>query len=480
MNKVQIIKSLFWKLIERAGVQGITFVISLLLARLLTPEDYGMISLTTIFISISNVFVQSGLSTSIIQKKTPDSLDYSTVFYCSVVLSLLIYIILYLSSPYISVFFGIADLNKILRVLSLNIIFGAFISIQNAYASKKLMYKEVFKSAIIASVLSGIVGIIAAYMELGVWALVIQQLLSSILNCIILYLIIPWRPSLSFSLKRFKELFNFGSNILFSELVNNVFINLRGLVIGKFYTASALGYFNRGRHFPELIMNNVNGAIQSVMLVAYSSEQDNNIILKRMVRRSMKISAFIVFPLMIGMAVIAEPLVIVLLTEKWRSSVIYIQICALTFMWMPIHTANLQVIKAMGHSQLILKLELIRKIIELIVLIISIRFGVIVIALGEVFTTILSLLINLYPNKKLISYSIKEQFKDVLPSLSAAVIMAILIYPIGFLNINYGLQLIAQVFLGGVVYLIIAKLLRMESYTYLLNSVKELKSQNLV
>lgn len=476
MNKITIVKSLIWKLSEGFGVQGITFVISLLLARLLTPEDYGVISMTTIFITLSNVLIQSGLSASILQKKEPDALDFSTSLIATFVVSIMIYCLLIMFSPQISDFFNMPLLSPVLRVLAFKIIIDAFFSIINAYASKTLQYNKSFFSSTTASLVSGIVGIVMALNGLGVWSLVVQQLLKSLLSCVLLTILLRWIPKWKFSFMRLKTLLQYGTNILLSDLINNIFLNIRTILIGKFFTSSDLGIYNRGRQFPQFIMTNVNDAIQSVMFVAYSNQQDNRDTLKQMTRKSMKISSFIIFPMMIGLAVLARPLILLILTETWSDSIIFIQITSLSFMLMPIHTTNLQVIKATGNSKLILKLELVRKIIELFVLMISFKFGLITIALGELLTTVISLIINLNPNKRIISYGLREQLEDFMPSIICSFLMGMIIYPIQIIIDNKLLIIIISILIGVLFYIFINFIFNRKTMQYAIKTMKEFKS----
>lgn len=467
MNREKIFSSLVWKLLERAGIQGVSFIVSIILARLLTPSDYGLISLIIVFINLANVFIQGGFNTALIQKKNTDSKDFSSVFYFSFFIAFILYIILFISAPTISRFYNEEELISIIRVLSIILFTGSINSIQVAFVTKNMEFKKLFMSSIGATMISAFIGIGMAMSGFGVWALVCQQISNQFFTVIIMWFTVPWRPKLIFSIERLKDLIGYGWKILMTNLSDTLFLNLRSLLIGKIYTPDMLGYFNRGRQFPEMIMTNVNGSIQSVMLVAYSNEQDNKQRIKEMVRRSMTVSSFIIFPMMFGLAVVAEPVVKILLTDKWLLAVPYIQICAFTYMLMPIHTANLQAIKAMGYSNIILKLEIIRKILELSILIFSVRLGVYAIAIGEVVTTVISLGINLYPNKKLINYGVKEQLKDITPSFFNSVIMAVIVYSLKFLSINIILKLIIQILAGAIIYIALSNIFNVSTIKYL-------------
>lgn len=475
--KKSVITSLVWKLLERGGTQGIQFVVQIVLARLLLPEDYGTIALITIVINVANVFVQSGFNTALIQKKDANSIDFSSVFYFTVVFSSFIYLILYIFSPVISEFYGIPSLTGMFRVVGLTLIFGSINSIQNAVIAKNMIFKKLFISSLGATLISGSLGIISAILGFGVWALVIQQLTNQISISIILWFTVKWRPTKEFSLRRLKSLFDYGWKILVSSLIDTLYANLRGLFIGKTYTTQELGFYTRGDQFPALIVTNINGSIQSVMLPVLSKEQDNKENIKKLVRRSILTSSYLIFPMMVGLAVIAEPLVVLLLTEKWLPSVVFIQIACFTYSLWPIHTANLQAINAMGRSDIFLRIEIIKKVIGIIILLVTLKFGVVAVAFGGVITGLISTIINSFPNKKLLRYGYKEQLQDILPSLVLSLIMGLAVYPFKFFISNIFLLMLIQVCVGSLIYIVLSKLFKMEIYYYLINILIELKRQ---
>jgi O-antigen/teichoic acid export membrane protein len=325
-----------------------------------------------------------------------------------------------------------------------------------------------------AIIVSGTIGIILAYQGFGVWALVAQQLTNQLMITIILWFTVKWRPKLIFSFERVKKLFSYGWKILVSSLIDAFYINLRSLIIGKLYNPAMLGYYNRGDQFPQVIVSNINGSIQSVMLPALASQQDNKQRVKNMVRRSIVTSSFILFPMMAGLAVIAEPLVKILLTDKWLSCVPFLQIsCAVYALW-PIHTANLQAINALGRSDIFLKLEIVKKIIGLAILGVSIFYGVYAIAIGMLISGILSAFINAYPNLKLLDYSYKEQWKDIMPSLLLSLIMGVVVYNFKWFHMASWLTLIIQVCAGTIIYIVMAKILKLECYTYLIKALRDI------
>lgn len=477
--KEKVISSLIWKMMERIGTQGVQFVVQLILARLLLPEDYGILAITTIFISIANVFIQTGFTTSIVQKKEIDEEYTSSMFYLMLIIAIILYMVLFLISPIIASFYNEPRITPIIRILGISLIFGAITSVQNAILSRNMQFKKYFYSSILGIIFSGTVGIILAYIGLGVWALVAQQLTNNLIIMIVLCLVVKWRPKWLFSFKKVKELFKYGWKILVASLIDNIYNDIYGLIIGKIYDSKMLGYYNRGKQFPEVIVNNINGSISGVMLSALSNQQDNKEKLKNMVRRSIITSGFIIFPVVVGLAVVAEPLVKILLTEKWGECVPFMQILCFTYAFYLIDTANLQAIKAIGRSDVYLKLEIIKKVFGFSILLISVPFGIKVMLLLQPVYAIISNLINAYPNRKFLDYSIKEQYKDILPSIILSIIMGIIIYPIKYIIHNSVMLLICQIIMGIIIYMLLSYILKFEALRYLINTVKELRNKSI-
>lgn len=467
--RTRVVSSLAWKLFERAGTQGLQFFVQLVLARLLVPEDYGVIALLAIFISSANVFVQSGLSTALIQRLDVDETDFSSVLYMSLSLACIVYALLFLCAPAISQFYRMPQLSAFLRVLSLTLFSGAFSSVQHAVLARRMEFRKSFFSSLGAVLISGPIGIMMAYSGYGAWALVFQQLTHQALVAGILLATVRWRPSMRFSLERVRSLFSYGWKILASSLLDTLYNEMRSLVIGKLYTADALGYYNRGRQFPYMIIQNINGPIQTVMLPTLSSCQNDRRRVKAMVRRSIVTSSFVVFPTMIGLAVVARPLVQVLLTDKWLPSVPFLQINCLAYALWPIHTANLQAINALGRSDIFLKLELFKKLLGIVILGVTVAYGIYAIAVGGIVSSLVFTLINSHPNRRLLNYSVKEQIRDVFPPLALSLAMGLVIH-----MMNYYMQmaahatLIVQVATGLCIYVGLAKVLKLESLAYIL------------
>lgn len=473
--RTKVFSGFIWRFLERVGAQGVGFIVSLFLARLLTPEDYGQVALITVFISILNTFALSGIGTSLVQKKNPDELDYSTVFYFNIIFSTLVYAILFLCAPFIGKFYNDNSLIVLVRVLGISIIISGMNNVQRSYVSKTMQFRRFFFSTIIGTIVSGIVGIVMAYKGMGTWAIVGQQLTNEIMDTIILWFTVGWRPQKMFSFSRLKKLYSFGWKLLISGLIDTIYTNIYSLVIGKFYDSNILGLYNKGVQFPNLIVSNVNGPIQSVLLPAMSYEQDNKKRVKEMTRRSIVTSSFLIFPMLIGMAAIAEPMVILLLTEKWVACVPFLQISCITLAFYPIHTANLQAINAMGRSDIFLKMEVVKKIIGLGLLIAAVPFGVYIMVWFKALSSLIATFINAYPNKKLLGYSYSEQVKDLLPSILSAVAMGGIVWGVELLNLNVVVTIGIQIVLGVVVYFGIAKLFKFECFEYLVGILKKRK-----
>lgn len=472
--KKKVISSLFWKLLERGGTQGISFIVQLVLARLLLPADYGQIALVQIFILIATVLVQNGFSSALIQKKDADEADFSSIFYLNLFMASVLYTILFFVAPVISRFYEMPTLLLVLRVLSLTLFFGAFNSIQIAYLSRNMMFKKLFFSSLGAIMVSGTVGVTAAYLGWGVWALVAHQLTNQLMVTVVLWFTVKWRPKWLFSFEKVKVLFSYGWKLLLSSLISTLYTDLRSLFIGKIYSAEMLGFYNRGQQFPKLIITNIDTSIQSVMFPALSSHQDDSKRVKEMMRRAVLTSSFIIFPMMVGLAVVAKPLILILLTEKWLPAVPFMQIFCASFALTPIQTANLQAIIALGRSDIYLKLEIIKKSVGIGIILISLPFGIYALAWGVVLTSVLANIFNAYPNKKLLEYSYFEQWKDILPSLLISLVMGSVIYVFGLLGLAAWQILIIQVLLGAIIYIGLAKVFKVEAFNYLAATIKEL------
>ena len=472
MGNGKVISNFIWRFAERCGAQGVSFIVSIVLARLLAPEMYGTIALVTVFITVLNVFVDSGLGNALIQKKYADEVDFSTVFYFNLAVCLVLYAAVFAVAPVIARFYNDLELVPIIRVLSLTIVISGIKNVQQAYVSRTLQFKRFFFSTLGGTIGAAIIGITMAYKGFGVWTLVIQQIFNAAVDTLILWITVKWRPKAVFSFERLKGLVSYGWKLLVSSLLDTVYNNVRQLIIGKLYSAADLAYYNEGKKFPNLIVTNINTSIDSVLLPAMAKEQDDKDRVKNMTRRSIMVSCFIMAPLMIGLACCASNIVTVVLTEKWLPCVFFLQIFCVTYMFWPIHTANLNAIKAMGRSDLFLKLEIWKKVIGMILLLSTMFISVEAMAYSLLISTLTSMIINSWPNKKLLNYSFLEQMKDILPSIFLAVGMGVVVYLIGYLPIPTLPLLLIQVACGGVIYIMGSALLKLEPYEYLVGIIK--------
>lgn len=475
-TKSKVLSGLIWKFGERITAQIVTFVVSVVLARLLPTEAYGLITLVTIFITFANCIVTNGFGSSLIQKKDSDNLDFSSVLYFQLGASLILYLILFVSSPLIASFFGEGYelLSPVLRVLGLRIPLTAINNVQQAFVSKKMIFKKFFFSTIIGTACSAVVGIYMAYKGYGVWALVGQYLTNTVMDTVILGITIHWKPELRFSWKRLGELFKYGWKILVAGLIGEIYNELRSIIIGKLYTSNDLAFFDKGKQIPNLIVTNINTSISNVLFPAISNAQNNPIDVKNITRRAIKTSAYIMCPMMFGLAVVAEPLITLLLTEKWLPCVPYLQIYCISFCFEPIQTANLQAIKAVGRSDILLKLEIIKKGSSILILFAVMWHSVDAIAYSLLLTTLIASIANTAPNNKLISYNFKELTTDMAPGLLISAVMAVIVHIEGiFLNLSALPMLIIQSATGAVVYLLISVIFKVEAFKYLKNTAFE-------
>lgn len=472
MNKKKIISNFFWRFAERCGAQFVTFIVSIVLARILSPKDYGTIALVMVFTTILQVFVDSGLGTALIQKKDADDLDFSSVFYFNFGVCIILYVGMFFLSPLIANFYDDELLIPIIRVISLTIIFSGIKGIQQAYVSRHMMFKRFFFSTLGGTIFSAFLGIVLAYSGFGVWALVAQQISNTAIDTLILWLTVKWRPQKIFSLKRLINLLSFGWKLLVSSLLDTCYNNLRNLIIGKLYSSSDLAFYNQGDKFPKVIVTNINTSIDSVLLTTISSAQDDRERVKNMTRRAIKTSTYVMAPLMMGMAFCAEPIVHLVLTDKWLPCVPYLRIFCTTYMFWPVHTANLNAINAMGRSDWFLRLEVIKKAVGMTLLLSTMWFGVMAMACSLLVSNVLSQIINSWPNRKLLNYSYLEQVKDFAPGILLAVFMGICVYFIGYIPLPTIVTFVIQIISGAAIYIALSAILKLEEFEYLTGMIK--------
>lgn len=477
MSSNSVVSNFIWRFLERCGAQGVTLIVSIVLARLLNPDIYGTVALVTVFTTIMQIFVDSGMGNALIQKKDADDLDFSSVFYFNMIMCSVLYLIMFFIAPFIASFYKIPELTAVVRVLSLILIISGVKNVQQAYVSRHLMFKRFFFATLGGTIGAAVIGILMAYWGFGVWALVAQMLFNATIDTLILWITVKWRPKKMFSIQRLKSLFSYGWKLLVSSLLDTVYNNVRQLIIGKIYTKSDLAYYNNGKKYPEYLVSNINTAIDSVLLPTMSNEQNHPERVKSMTRRAIKTATFIIMPLMVGFAVCSKQLVSLILTDKWLPAVPFMQIFCISFAFYPIHTANLNAIKAMGRSDLFLKLEIIKKSIGVVTIIVAVKFGVMAMAYSMLITSFISQVVNSWPNKKLLDYSYLEQVKDMLPQISLSLLMGVIVYTVSFMHLNALITLLIQVPVGIVVYWIMSKLIHIESYEYIIGMLKNFRKK---
>jgi len=465
---------MMWSFVENLANQGTNFIIGIVLARLLVPRDFGLIGMITIFIAISQSFIDSGFSQALIRKKDCSQADYSTVFYFNLLVGIVFYLLLFFSAGAISIFFKEPQLKLLVRVLGINLIISSLTIIQITQLTKRIDFKLQTRITVIFSIGSGVISIWMALNGFGVWSLVAKSLSQYALQTFFLWIWNGWRPSWLFDKKSFKEMFAFGAKLLISGLIDTTFKNIYYLVIGKYFSAVELGYYTRANQFQSLPSQNLTGIIQRVSYPVLASIQDDKIKLKSAFKKLTKSTMLVSFVLMIGMSAVAKPLVLTLIGEKWLPSVIYLKMLCIVYMLYPLHVLNLNMLKVQGRSDLFLRLEILKNMIAIPIIIISVFFGIKAMILGLLIITIISYFINSYWSGRMIDYSSIAQLKDILPSFVLSVGCGIFVLIIGsFLNISPVLTLIVQVLVGAVFVIGISEVLKFKDYLDLKRIVKE-------
>ena len=469
-----------WTLMEKLSTQAVQFVVGMILARLLTPNDYGTVSLTAIFFAIANVLVDGGFGNALIQKKDADDLDFNSVFYLNLALSFVAYVVLFFAAPWIADFYKTPELKNIVRVSAICFLFNAVNAIQNAELTKKMLFHLSFRVSMITCFTSAVCGVTLAFLGYGVWALVWSSLITEFVGVIARWFIIAWRPRLMFSLVRLKPLFSYGWKMAVSGLLDQTFVNLNGLLIGKFYTKADLAYVNKGRSLPSLAMNEVDATLGRVSLPALVLLQDDKLKLRDAMRRMIQCSTFFVFPLMVGIAVCSYSILRLLYGPQWTPATPYMVLACFTFALWPFHTINLKGIVALGRSDVFLKLEILKKTACLIVVVSAFKLGVLPWMVISAFVLgPFGVVVNAWPNRKLLNYTIGMQLCDVMPTAlvcvaEAAVLVGIdmvsdlakPLFPVGdsgtILMVFLGARLTLQFFIGAGVFFALAYIFRLK------------------
>lgn len=472
--KKKAFSGVIWKFLERICAQMVSLIVSIILARILMPNDYSVVSIVTIFFAFCNVFISGGLNTALIQKKDADAEDYSTVLHTSMLIALILYIIMFFSAPAIANLYDKQILVPVIRIMSLTFFINAFKSILSAYTSSNLQFRKFFFSTIIGTVVSAFVGIYMAVNGHGVWALVAQQMTNSFLDTLILYFSTKYKILFKFSFKKLKSLFNYGWKIFVSSIISVIYDQINPLIVGVKYTANDLAYYNKGQNYPGLINSTISDTLQSVLFPIMSKVQDDKEVVLNVTRKYIKTASYIIFPMMIGLFSVSDVFVEVVLTEKWLPIVPYIQIFCFSYMLNIIQVGNLQAIKAIGRSDITLILEIVKKSFYFIIIIIFVFISKspIVLALSSVVCTIFATLVNTYPNRKLLGYKYRYQLNDLLPNLIISILMGISVYFVKYIEMSKVLLLLLQVFIGIFVYILLSIITKNENLYYLIDYVK--------
>lgn len=472
--KRKTISGFFWGFGERITAQAITFVVSVILARLLSPSEYGMIAIVLIYINIANVFVSSGLGTALVQKKEVDAQDFSSMFWANLVISIFLYFILFFAAPFIARIYQNEALTIIFRVIGLRLPIAAINSIQHAYVSREMIYKKFFWSTLFGTIVSAIVGIVMAYKGFGIWALVGQYLTNSTIDTIVLFFTIHWKPKMYFSFEKFKRLFSFGWKVTLTSLIGTVFDQVRGLIIGLKYSSADLAYNSKGEQIPTLITNNINSSLDTVLLSSVAKIQEDKQKVKQAISRILKLSCFILFPVLLGLAGVSNTLIRILLTDKWLPCLPFLQIMCFQQCFSVVNGINLQVLKAVGRSDISLKLEFMKKPLYLMFIVLAMFISPLAICAANAIYAVVALLINSFPNRKILQYTLWDQVKDMVVSFSLSIITGVIAYAIGYLKINLFVLFVVQVLAGIIVYIGLSLLFNRDNFDYVFALLKNM------
>lgn len=473
--KSKAFSGVIWKMAERMGSQIVSVIVGVILARLLTPEDYSVVAIVSIFFVFCNVFITGGLNTALIQKKDADELDYSTVLFVSLPISIILFLIMFYTAPFIARLYDKDILVPVIRVMSLILIINAYQGVVSAKISNDLAFRKTFVSSLISIVVSAVVGIVMAYKGFGAWALVAQQMSSAIIGSVTLTIVSRIRFNISFSVKRLKGLLDYGWKIFVTSVISVVYDEIKPLIVGLKFSAVDLAYYNKGKSYPQLLNSSICDTISSVLFPVISKFQENKSGVLSIIRRFMGVSSYLIFPVLIGFSVLSDSFIIVVLTEKWLPISPYIKIFCISFLFNIIQTANLQAIRAIGRSDIILKLEIIKKTLFFIVIALFVYFSdsPYMLAVSGIICSLLATVINTYPNRKLIGYKYRYQLADILPNIMISIAMGLIVYCVGLLSIALLPKTVLQVVVGILSYVLLSIITRNGSFKYILNFIKE-------
>ncbi len=475
MKKNAIIINMAWRFAERTGAQFVQLIVSIVLARILMPEDYGVIAIVNIFIGLLEIFIENGLGNSLIQKKDSDDVDFSTVFYANIFVCISLYVILWLTAPLISYIYNDALLVNVLRVTGILIIISSVKNIQQAYVAKKLLFKKFFFATLGGTIAAGIVGIWMAINGFGVWALVAQKLVNYTIDTFILWITVGWRPIRKFSFARLTILYSFGWKILASSLINQLMCDFRQLLVGKFYTSKDLAFYNRGNQFPSILMTNISLSVDSVLFPVLSKKQDSKEEIYTIVSRAISMSEYILLPILIGLMICSKQVVGVLITHKWDGCVPYIIILSISYLFTPIYLLATNAMKAIGRSDIYLKFKLTQNIFSLVAVLVLIKIGPIAIAISLMLTNLFGQIYSLFIMNKHIGYSFTKFVDNNYKTIIISLFMGVIIWFIGKNIYNDVICLLLQVIIGVIVYFTLSGIWGVDDFVYFRNLMRNQK-----
>ena len=472
VNGNVVISNMIWRMLERIGAQGVGMIVSIILSRLIDPECFGIVALVAVFSNILQVFVDAGFSRVLMQKKDADDLDFSTVFWFNLSMCIILYLVVFFAAPAIAHFYEMEELISVTRVACLTLIISGLKAVQTSYLSRNLQFRKFFFATLIGTIVAAIVGIIMALNGFGVWALVAQNLINNLIDTIVLWFVAKWHPKFSFSINRLKEMFPFGSKLFLTDLFARVYTQLRQLIIGKVYSSEDLSFYNKGRNYPSNISSMIVSSVNSVLLPALATKQDDIAAVKRAARKSIKLCFYIVAPMMVGIGTCAKSLVIVLLTEKWLPCVFYMRFACYIYLFECITLVHLNVTRAMGKGRELLVVDVIKKCVTITVMLLTIFHSLELMMWTSVFTAVFAYWISAYPNKKIIEYTFAEQIYDLLPIALLNFIMGAIVLSVQLLRLTAFATLLLQIIIGIIVYTSGSLLLKIDSFLFVVDYIK--------
>lgn len=468
---------LIWSAIERFSVQGVQFIVTIILARLVSPEDFGLIGMITVFILLSDIIINGGFSQALIQKNNRTQMDYSTVFYFNLCIAIILYLIIYFSAPYVADFYSQDKLTTVLRVLAISIVIKSLCVVQNAIVSVELNFKLRTKINLISALISGGVAVFLAYHGYGIYALIYQVIIFASLVSMLSFILIRWFPSVAFSFHSLRTLFNFGSKLLIASMVRTVVDNCYAILIGRFLSIRDVGFYTQGRNIPDVLSMNLFNVLQNVFFPLMSSVQNDKERLLRIYIKSIEGTAFIIIPAMVGLIYIADPFVMYFLSDKWAGAIVVIQWIALSRIIIPISALNCSIMNAIGRSDVYLRVDLMKLPLTVGALLITFSYGLQTIVIGNIVVSIICYFINAYYPGKWFGFGAIAQLKRIMPIVGCTLLMAIVLHFVS--SQNHLLEIIYKVIIGASVYIIASLIFKIRPCVELIKILSEkVKSRN--